>query len=204
MPSLPAAYFERLYAADPDPWKIGRGWYEQRKRAILLSLLPKARYRLALEPGCGNGELTARLRERCDQVVAWDAADAAAAASRARFRDDPAVEIGTGALPGWWPTAAVADLVVLSEIGYYLDAADLGRVLDNGVASLRPGGTVIAAHWRWPAVDYPLSGDAVHDLLGSRTDLGRLGGYVDADVRVEVYLTGAGEPQSVARQVGLV
>ena len=57
-PSLPADYFARLYSESDDPWRISLGWYERRKRALLMASLPHERFSVVFEPGCSNGELT--------------------------------------------------------------------------------------------------------------------------------------------------
>ena len=38
---LPDAYFDRMYAGADDPWQLSARWYEQRKYAITLALLPE-------------------------------------------------------------------------------------------------------------------------------------------------------------------
>ena len=48
---LPDAYFDRMYADAGDPWELGTRWYEQRKYAITMAVLPYRRYRHAFEPG---------------------------------------------------------------------------------------------------------------------------------------------------------
>ena len=55
---LSDAYFDRMYSESVDPWQLQSRWYEQRKYAITLALLPYARYRHAFEPGCSIGVLT--------------------------------------------------------------------------------------------------------------------------------------------------
>ncbi|MCW2525410.1 MAG: Methyltransferase type 12 [Pseudonocardiales bacterium] len=204
VPSLSARYFDQMYAADPDPWQIGAGWYETRKRDLVLSLLPEPRYKLALEPGCGNGDLTERLRARCESVIAWDAATAAVEATRARFAEDPQVQVSAGHLPDAWPNTPEADLMVLSELGYYLDLPDLDRFLDEAVDRLQPGATFLAVHWRWPVEEYPLTGDAVHDRIAARPELSRLGGYADMDVRIDIFILDSAQPRSVAQRAGVI
>ncbi|HKV18953.1 MAG TPA: SAM-dependent methyltransferase, partial [Mycobacterium sp.] len=49
---LPDDYFDRVYEGSADPWRLGERWYEQRKYAITMALLPHPRYRHAFEPGC--------------------------------------------------------------------------------------------------------------------------------------------------------
>ena len=68
-----------------------------------------------------------------------------AALSRQAPRDR--VTLFHGSLDEPWP-ATQFDLVVLSEIGYYLEAAELRTVLSREVARLVRGTVVIAAHWR--------------------------------------------------------
>lgn len=74
---LPDAYFDTMYDASADPWDLRTCWYERRKYAITLSMLPHRRYRHAFEPGCSIGTLTERLTERCEVVTATDVALAA-------------------------------------------------------------------------------------------------------------------------------
>ena len=50
--TLPPAYFDAMYQGAADPWGFEDRWYEQRKYAVSLALLPAARYRRAFEPGC--------------------------------------------------------------------------------------------------------------------------------------------------------
>src|SRR2546423_7936977 len=85
--TLPAAYFDAMYQAAPDPWGFEDRWYEQRKYAISLAQLPAARYRSAFEQGCSVGELTRMLASRCDALLSCDLAAAAVRAAAARTRD---------------------------------------------------------------------------------------------------------------------
>ncbi|MEO6885008.1 MAG: SAM-dependent methyltransferase [Jatrophihabitantaceae bacterium] len=200
-PSLPAEYFNNLYADSDDPWQISTGWYEQRKRALVMASLPREHYRLGFEPGCSNGDLTVLLADRCDRFVAWDVAEAAVARARQRSANQPSVEIRRGALPDDWP-AEQADLIVLSETGYYLDATDLECAIDRAADLLVPGGTLVAVHWRHPATDYPLRGDQVHEHIGAHDALAHLGGYHDADFLLDIWTHGSAP--SVAQQIGVI
>src|SRR5690625_87982 len=69
--SVDARYFERLYQST-DLWGYRTRWYEQRKRALLLAMLHRPRYRRGLELGCSIGETTAALSSRCAELVATD------------------------------------------------------------------------------------------------------------------------------------
>jgi cyclopropane fatty-acyl-phospholipid synthase-like methyltransferase len=200
---LPDAYFDRIYAGTDDPWKLSTRWYEQRKYAITLALLPNQRYRHAFEPGCSIGTLTALLALRCDHLTAVDVADAAVRSADARLRDAGCrnlVTLDRLSMDATWPPGPF-DLLVLSEVAYYLKADTLARVLRRGCARLQPGANVIAAHWRHPVADYPITGDAAHAVIARTPGLTSLACYRDSDVVVEVFDNGDGRSVAAREQV---
>jgi SAM-dependent methyltransferase len=158
--TLGAGYFDAMYKAAPDPWGFEERWYERRKYAISLAQLPHRRYRSAFEPGCSIGVLA----RRCDRLLSCDVAAAAVRTATRRTRGLPNVRIERRQIPAQWPAGSF-DLVVFSEMLYYFGDRDLEEVLDRGVRALRPGGTLLAVHWRHPVADYPRSGDDVHRVL---------------------------------------
>lgn len=187
-------YFDRMYADAEDPWQLASRWYEQRKYAITMAVLPLRRYRHAFEPGCSIGTLTELLTQRCDHVTSVDLVAAALATADTRLtaagcRDR--VSLHEGALDEPWP-AGPFDLVVLSEVAYYLDAPLLTEVLRREVPRLAPGATVLAAHWRHLVDDYPIGGDQVHEIIATTPGLTSIGRYRDDDVVVEAFDTGEG------------
>lgn len=185
--SLPGTWFDRFYADHGhDPWGLKDRWYEQRKRDLTLASLPLRRFRRALEPGCSIGLLTRLLADRCDEVVALDPAEAAVLAARERTADRPGVSVDVGSIPQDWPGGRF-DLVVLSEIGYYCDHADLRRVVDATLASLTEDGVLLACPWRRLVPEYPLTGDQVHAVLAADTRLGLLARHEEEDFLLEVY-----------------
>lgn len=194
--TLPPGYFDRMYAADADPWGFASRWYEQRKYAVTLAALPSPRYERGIEIGCSIGVLTAALAARCTSLVAVDPSATALAAARTRVPES--VRLVPGAVPEHWP-AGTYDLVVLSEIGYYLDADDLDRLLGLVERDLTPGGTVVACHWRHAVPDYPLTGDQVHAALARWPRVSRV---EEEDFLLDVLMPGGAV--SVARQEGLV
>jgi SAM-dependent methyltransferase len=162
--SLPAAYFEALFQTDPDPWGFGTSPYEQAKYAATLAALPRQRYRHALELGCANGVLTRLLAARCGTLLAVDCAATALTHAQARCADLPGVRFEQRTLPAQFPTGAF-DLIVLSEMGYYLSVGDLRQLRQRIVAALVPGGQLVLVHWTPPIEGRLLSGDAVHALM---------------------------------------
>ena len=195
--TLPAAYFDQLYAADDDPWGFGTRWYERRKYALTLAVLPEPHVPAILEVGCSVGVLTAQLAARCDRLVAVDAS--ARALEQARRRAPASVEFHLGSVPAFWP-AGTYDVVVLSEVGYYLDPDDLSALLDLSTADLAPGGVVLACHWRHPAPDYPQTGDAVHEAMSDRWP--RLSRIEEEDFLLDVFQPSGA--RSVAHRTGLL
>jgi SAM-dependent methyltransferase len=200
--STPIGYFERMYAADPDPWDFGGRWYDVRKHALTADALSRRRYSAGFEPGCSTGMLTERLAARCDRLLAVDAVPAAAATAAARMAAYPHVEVATARMPADWPDATF-DLIVLSEIGYYFDDTDLGVLLGRVAGSLEPGGDLVAVHWRWPVPEHARSGDDVHAALAAVPGLGRLARHEEADFLLEVFTRADGPATSVAERDGL-
>ncbi|SPM32439.1 SAM-dependent methyltransferase, partial [Mycobacterium rhizamassiliense] len=200
---LPDTYFDEIYAGDDDPWQLSTRWYEQRKYGITLAMLPNPRYRHAFEPGCSIGTLTELLAQRCDHVTAVDVAEAALRGAGMRLRQAGCrdrVTLSRASVDAAWP-AGPFDLLVLSEVAYYLEADHLAQVLERECARLQPDANVVAAHWRHPVADYPLSGDAAHEVIAATPGLTALGRYRDRDVVVEVFDTGDGRSVAAREDV---
>lgn len=174
--------FEEIYAAGPDPWDTESSFYERRKRELTLASLPRARYRHALDAACGSGVLTAALAARAERVTAVDAVAAAVEAARDRGRDTGRVRVAQGRLPGDLPCGPF-DLLVFSEILYYLDPGDLAATLDRAEAACGPGADLVAVDWRPATADAPRDGDDAHRQL-----LARPGWSVLAEYRQEEFV----------------
>jgi hypothetical protein len=164
--TLKPEYFDSIYTADPDPWNFADSPYEQGKYAITLNAMPKPRYRSALEVGCSIGVLTRSLALRCDAVVAIDAARTPLVEARRRCADLPGVRFEQMFVPEQWPDG-VFELILLSEVVYYLSREDVGRLAARVTRSLPAGGSVLLVHWTGPT-DYPLSGDEAVALFIER------------------------------------
>ncbi|WP_186813413.1 PIG-L family deacetylase [Cellulomonas xylanilytica] len=198
-PTLRGEFFDATYGRHDDPWGYTDRWYEERKRALTLAALPDPRYGHVLEIGCGIGVLTAELAQRADRLLAVDVSVAAVERARTRVSALPQVRVEVADVADAVPVGSF-DLVVLSEVGYYLDRATLSRVLGDLRARLAPGGTLLACHWRHPVEAYPLSGDDVHRVLRRTTDLTLLAEHREKDLLLEVY---GDDARSVAQRTGL-
>ncbi len=198
VPSRSQASFDAHYERKPEGWDFDGSWYERRKRAVTLAALPRPRFRSAIEIGCATGVLTAALTERADAVLGTDisAAPLEQAARRA-----PDARFVQAALPAEWPSGRW-DLVVMSEVGYYLSPSDLDATIDRVLASLDDDGVLVACHWRHPDDEAVSSGDAVDARLAERWPRPALVRHVEEDFVLSV-LPGPAV-RSVARDEGLV
>ena len=164
--TLRPEYFDALYTADPDPWKFAASPYERGKYEITLDAMPKPRYRSALEVGCSIGVLTRSLASRCDTLIAIDAAQTPLLEARRRCADLPGVRFEHMFVPDQWPDGAF-ELILLSEVVYYLSRDDVGRLAAKVTNSLAQGGSVILVHWTG-LTNHPLSGDEAAALFIER------------------------------------
>ncbi|KAA9107705.1 bifunctional PIG-L family deacetylase/class I SAM-dependent methyltransferase [Microbacterium rhizomatis] len=208
--SLSGDWFDEFYRRnDEDPWGFETRWYEERKRSILLASLPRHDLGRVLEVGCATGLITRQLARRANRVVALDPAEAALDVARDRLRDRSAAGVGRrgdvafvhGQVPRDWPTGRY-DTIVLSEVGYYLDAADLAETIRLIERDLSGDGFLIACHWRHPVREYPQTGDAVHAALRAVRDLEAIARHEERDFVLEVF--GRAPARSVAQREGLV
>ena len=144
--SCPPDYFDRIYENDPDPWGYASSAYERAKYAATLEALPRRRFRRGLEIGCSIGVMTVQLAARCDALCAVDVSRAALDCARRSCRDKPNVTFELMPVPSCWPTGTF-DLVVLSEVLYYLSRDDVARTARRVIDTLEPDGAVILVHW---------------------------------------------------------
>ena len=161
-PSPRRAEFEALYRGDPDPWGMETSAYEAEKYGATLDALSRPRYGAALEIGCSIGVLTARLAARCDRLVAVDVSDTALARARARPGTE-AVEWRRAEVPAEWPTGCY-DLIVLSEVLYFLEPDEVRAVAALVAGALAPGGEAIVVNWLGEC-DRTLDGRAASELF---------------------------------------
>jgi chemotaxis methyl-accepting protein methylase len=191
-----AAYFDALYQ-QADPFHYRSRWYEARKRALTLACLPRPRYTNAWELGCSNGVLTAELAARCDALLATDINQQALAEAAGSVSDCPHVTLQRAHHPGQWPPGRF-DLIVVSEVGYYLDAGELQQMALQLDDSLAEDGLLLACHWRHPFDEARSTTEDVHRLL--RGGLLDVFNYQDEDLVLQAW---SRQPTSVATWEGL-
>ena len=194
-----AVYFDALWREREDPFGYRDRWYEARKRDLQLAVLPHPRYARGWEIGCANGELTRALATRCDALLATDLHPRAVEAARQACAPLAHVQVERMEHPRQWPRG-MFDLVVVGEMGYYLDAAALDAFADRLATTLAPGALLLACHWLHDFEGRHSTTDAVHARLGAIAGLSSLLRYADADVLLECW---SGDPTSAAQREGL-
>jgi len=155
--SLDVIYFDALYSKDADPWAFETSAYEADKYAKTVEALDGRRYGRGLEVGCSIGVLTRALAGAVDDLIAVDISAIPLRSAASRNHDLTNVRFQFGALPRELPSGPF-DLIILSEVLYYLSPSDLDAAADGVRQALAPGGDVLMVHWLGDT-DYPLTGD---------------------------------------------
>lgn len=135
-----------LYAESDDPWDFRQSPYEQEKFRATCAALPRPRYRSVLELGCGNGELARHIATRCESYTGVDAVETALDAAR---RAVPQGRFVRAYLPAPLP-GGDHDLILLSEILYFLDAPGI-RDLAEQIDRRWPEADLICVSWLGPS-----------------------------------------------------
>ena len=159
-PRIEPAFFDELYAKDPDPWEFETSEYERAKYEETVKALGGRHFATGLELGCAIGVLTQHLKPHVDDLLGVDVAEAAL--ERARKRN-PDVRFEKREIPEEYPPGAY-ELTVCSEVLYYLDAPAFEQTLEH----LTRTDVLLSVHWRPPTQNYPFGGDDVRDLLTAR------------------------------------
>jgi 2-polyprenyl-3-methyl-5-hydroxy-6-metoxy-1,4-benzoquinol methylase len=140
-----ARYFDELFRRTANPWRYGLDGVSQRRRELLLNVMPRQRYARLLEVGCAEGWITLPLTRRAEEVTAVDISAVALARARSvctgttnvRFvqRDIVVEELG-----------GEFDAIVCAGVLVYVSATAQTSVRDRLVACLKPGGDLILEH----------------------------------------------------------
>lgn len=179
-------YFEKLYAESSDPWEFATSEYERRKYERTLEVLQGRSFRRALEVGASIGVFTAMLAPYCDELLAVDTSERAVGLARERLSGRENVHIEQHTLPEEMP-AGPFDLILASEVLYYLPQETMLLALLRFEEELAPGGALLAVHWRKQTRTYPLQGDEVHQLLTENTRLTNVRTAVEPEYRLDLF-----------------
>ncbi len=180
-----AAEFERRYQQDGDPWNYRSSAYERAKYDATLAAGGSGPFASALELGGSIGVFSARLAGRCAALTTIDGSPTAVAAARTRLAAFPHAHAIIGEIPD-----AIGpgdhDLVVASEILYYLDEDAMTATLERLGDVLIVGGRLVAVHWRPAGPERPQTAATVHARLRSQTWLRPIADRSTADYLLDV------------------
>ncbi len=184
--TLPPDYFNGVYKNNEDPWNFETSAYEKAKYEATMAALPQTHYHKALEIGCSIGVLTEMLVKRCDHLLVTDISEIPLQKARQRLHSFPQVMFQKAAIPDEYPNDTF-NLVMMSEVGYYLSKEDLQRTKVKIIGSLQRNSDLILVHWLPFVPDYPLTGDEVHDLfLAPVAELKHIYGKREENYRLDV------------------
>ncbi|MGB3735627.1 MAG: SAM-dependent methyltransferase [Ilumatobacter sp.] len=153
------SYFDSMYEHSADPWGFDTRFYERRKYDMTIAALTRPQYESAFEPGCSNGALTERLAPRCGYVVACDIVDDAVQRAQDRLERFEHVDVVKATFPAFRPSRPV-DLVVWSEVAYYLGPSSLATAIECLEDRLMRGGDLVVVNYTGET-NYPTTADAV-------------------------------------------
>lgn len=151
------SHFSRIYESNPDPWNFRTDPYEDAKYRHTRDVLADCHFASALEVGCSIGVLTRMLAPLCETVLAVDIVDRPLTDAAERCADQPWVTFQRMRVPDAWPDRRF-DLVVLSEVLYFLSPADIDRCAHRVRDSLLPAARVMLVNWLGKSDD-PTTGD---------------------------------------------
>ena len=164
MRRIDVAGFEQKFRADIDPWNYRQSPFERIKRKLLLRACGCAKRGRGLELGCANGETTRFLAPLCLTLTALDGSSTALVEARRRAGSSGRVKFLHAILPQQMP-AGPFDLIVASEIAYYLTAHALERLAKSVIRALAPGGRIVVLHHRRLFSDAAQNSAIAHERL---------------------------------------
>lgn len=186
MTGVSAVDFEARYRADPDPWDYTGSDYERHKYAATLAACGRGQFSHALELGGSIGVFSALLAPRCERLVTIDRAPTAVRQARERLAGFPHAHALLGSIPRDIPPGPY-DLIVASEILYYLSDDELAATLAMFGRELSAGGRLVAVHWRPSGPERPRDAAQAHAALRRTPFLSLLSVDSSDDYLLEVF-----------------
>jgi predicted TPR repeat methyltransferase len=161
---MKASAFDQRYLDEGDPWGYRTSDYERAKYDATLAACGPGPFRSALELAGSIGVFSAMLAPRCDTLTTIDFSEPAVTQARKELAAFPHATALFGEIPAALP-AARFDLIVASEILYYLQPEALEATLDRLEQLLDPAGRLVVVHWRPEGPERPFTAAQVHDRV---------------------------------------
>jgi len=160
--SLTPEYFKVVYDASEDPWNFETSEYEASKYEATISALPRQHYDKTLEIGCSIGVLTKLLAQKSRHLLATDISEKALDIAARRCVDMNNITFEQINFKNELPDEKY-DLIMVSEVAYYLSSDDWELAIYDLYRRLKPDGNIVLVHWLPEVHDYPQTGDEVHN-----------------------------------------
>ncbi len=151
-------HLAEIYSGSDDPWSHLTSIYEKEKYDATLVAIGSGPFEKALEIGCGNGTLLARIAPRCRIAIGVECIPEAARQARMAVSEYNHVTVLETTAPQGLPNLS-PDLVVLSEVLYFLSEEEIFSLADwlnSGRGPARP--RIVCINWLG-ATDEPLNGN---------------------------------------------
>ena len=142
MKPIRPAGFEQKFLANIDPWNYMTSPFERHKRDVLLRACGCRTYGRGLELACAIGVTSRCLAQRCLRLLAVDSSLTALAEAQRRTRDSDRLIFRHAVLPDETPRGPF-DLIVASEIAYYIEEYALYQLLHKLKIALSPNGRIV-------------------------------------------------------------
>ncbi len=190
-------YFEGMYRRQADPWGFLTSAYEREKYHTTMAVLAGRQFASGFEAGCSIGVLTRALAGCCDRLLAVDVAQTALAAAQRHCAGLAQVRFEQRRIPEGWPDGERFDLIVLSEVLYFLAPADVAAVARLAGEGLETGGRVVLVNYTGP-MDEPCSGDRAAEVFmaAAAPVLRRSLALTRQRYRIDMLERGGGESES--------
>lgn len=158
------AYFDGMYENSTDPWNFAGSDYELDKYQQTILALGGKYFANALEIGCSIGILTEKIADHCSFLLGVDISEKPIAIARERLKDRNGIQFGIFDIPREYPEGKY-DLIMLSEVAYYLSKEDLELSRELIFDSLNSGGTLCLVNWRPQIEGCAFNGDEISRIF---------------------------------------
>lgn len=194
MKPIDAKGFEEMFRAGIDPWGYRTSAFEGFKRRVLLHACGDRTFGRAVELACAIGETSHALAPRCLRLLAIDSSRTAIRYAVKHHGRTPRLRFAEAELPAQMPSGPF-DLIVVSELVYYLSLRALRDLLRRLTRATAPGGRIVVLHHLVPFADA-----AQLPALAQRRTLACL---KRTFAPVHRYRTGRFEAVTMQRRVGI-
>ncbi len=158
---MKASAFDQRYRDEGDPWGYRTSAYERDKYRATLAACGAGPFVSALELAGSIGVFSAQLAPRCGRLTTIDFSEPAVIEARRELAPFPQATALSGEIPTAVPDGPY-DLIVASEILYYLEPDALDATLTRLESLLAVGGRLVVVHWRPAGPERPFTAAEVH------------------------------------------